>query len=243
MTLSASVLDTSPLKSRLAPFGSRTPFLSEFQEISPLARSGGLSNCTQCQLKAYKSRQVSRASLHVCGPGRLARVVEDSMDAGLWFRILLLQFRMVEPPAKVRPGIRDSKVNQRPKYSVTELSRLWSAGRIAHSNVVSNGFAPTVSFRSHYLKSLLAWFRTRRADDAAALIEALETEGRTAVSLAVHFGRKASGLRSRPLSFPKSPRFVVQLQSLQKFEIAFHFAAHLKDHKPLHNQRERSGRP
>jgi hypothetical protein len=131
----------------LAPFGSGTPFLLEFQEISPLARSGGLSNCTQCQLKAYKSRQVSRASLHVCGPGRLARVVEDSMDAGLWFRILLLQFRMVEPPARVRPGIWNSKVNQKPKYRVTELSRLWSAGRIAHSNVASNGFAPTVSLR------------------------------------------------------------------------------------------------
>jgi hypothetical protein len=38
------------------------------------------------------------------------------MNAGLWFRILLLQFRMVEPPAKVRPLIRDLKVNQKPKY-------------------------------------------------------------------------------------------------------------------------------
>jgi hypothetical protein len=69
------------------------------------------------------------------------------MDAGLWFRILLLQFRMVEPPARVRPGIWNAKVNQKPKYRVTELSRLWSAGRIAHSNVASNGFAPTVSLR------------------------------------------------------------------------------------------------
>jgi hypothetical protein len=149
---------------------------------------------------------------------------------------------MVEPPAKVRPLIRDLKVTQKPKYRVTVLSRLWSAGRIAHPNVASNGFAPTVSLRGHCLKSSIAWFRTRRADDAAALIGALETDGRTAVSLAVHFRRKASGLRNRSLSFPKSSRFAVQLQSLQKFEIAFHFAAHLEDHEPLHNQRERSGR-
>jgi hypothetical protein len=51
MTLSASVLGSSPLKRRLAPFDSATAFLLIFQEISPLARSGGLSNCTQCQLK------------------------------------------------------------------------------------------------------------------------------------------------------------------------------------------------
>lgn len=168
----------------------------------------------------------------------MARVVEDSLNAGLSFRILLLQFRMVEPPVKVRPLIRDVKVNQTLKYRVTELSRLWSAGRIAHPDVTSNGFTPTVSLRGYCLKSSLAWFCTRRADDGAALIEALETERRTALSLAVHFGRKASGLSRRSLSF----KIVVQLQSLQKSEIAFHFAAHLEDHEPLHNQRERSGR-
>jgi hypothetical protein len=66
--------------------------------------------------------------------------------------------------------------------------------------MASNRFAPAVSLRGHCLKSSLAWFCPRRANDAAALIEALEMERRTGISLAVHFGRKASGLSHRSLS-------------------------------------------